>query len=69
MSVVYNKNVSEPWFTLIKLGLKKCEGRLNKNNDFKYMRSCKCMITSIRDYDSFEKYLETETIKFIFNFF
>jgi ASC-1-like (ASCH) protein len=55
--------VSESWFALIKLGLKKCEGRLNKNNDFKYMRSCKCMITSIRDYDSFEKYLETETIK------
>ena len=26
----YNKHLSEPWFSLIKLGLKTCEGRLNK---------------------------------------
>ena len=26
----YTKHISEPWFTLIKLGLKKCEGRIKK---------------------------------------
>ena len=30
----YKKNVSEPWFTLISLGIKTIEGRLNKG-DFK----------------------------------
>ncbi len=29
---IYYKNVSEPWFSLIKLGIKKCEGTLNKFN-------------------------------------
>ena len=28
----YTKHVSEPWFSLIKLGIKKCEGRLNKGD-------------------------------------
>ena len=35
------KHLSEPWFSSIKLGIKQCEGRLNKgdyiqfeNNDF-----------------------------------
>ena len=32
----YNKNLSEPWFSLIKLGIKTCEGRLNKG-DFSKM--------------------------------
>ena len=35
--MLYTKNLSEPWFTLIKLGLKKCEGRLNKG-DFAKMK-------------------------------
>lgn len=26
----FEKHLSEPWFSLIKLGLKKCEGRLKK---------------------------------------
>ncbi len=73
----YNKHVSEPWFSLIKLGIKKCEGRLNKgdfskmkkgdvivfeNNDFNFQRSCKCIITAINDYNSFKNYLETEKL-------
>ena len=33
---LYTKNVSEPWFSLIKIGAKKCEGRLNKG-DFQKM--------------------------------
>lgn len=33
----YNKNVSEPWFSLIKCGLKTTEGRLNKG-DFAEMK-------------------------------
>jgi len=28
----YTKNLSEPWFSLIKLGIKKCEGRLKKGD-------------------------------------
>jgi ASC-1-like (ASCH) protein len=73
----YTKNVSEPWFSLIKLGLKRCEGRLNKgdfskmkkgdyiifeNNDFNFPRKCKCIITSINDYNTFKTYLENETL-------
>ena len=74
----YTKHLSEPWFSLIKLGLKKCEGRLNKgdfnvmkkgdyiifeNNDFSIPRKFKCKITSIHDYDTFEEYLESETLE------
>lgn len=74
---IYTKNVSEPWFSLIKLGIKSCEGRLNKgdfskmnkgdiiifkNSEFIFARSCKCMITSIHDYNSFAEYLKNETL-------
>ena len=73
----YKKHLSEPWFTLIKLGIKKCEGRLNKgefsemnkndyiifqNNDFGFLRELKCKITSIHNYISFKEYLEKETL-------
>jgi ASC-1-like (ASCH) protein len=34
---IFEKNLSEPWFSLIKLGLKTTEGRLNKG-DFKIMK-------------------------------
>jgi len=76
--MLYTKHLSEPWFSLIKLGIKKCEGRLNKgdfaemkkgdvilfeNNDFGFPRSFQCKIKHIRDYKSFEKYLESETLK------
>lgn len=29
---VYEKNLSEPWFSLIKVGVKTVEGRLNKDD-------------------------------------
>ena len=73
----YTKNLSEPWFSLIKLGIKKCEGRLRKgdfanmkkgdyiifqNNDFGFNRSCKVRITSVKSYDTFTTYLEKETL-------
>jgi ASC-1-like (ASCH) protein len=73
-SNVVNMNLSEPWFTLITLGLKTIEGRLNKgkfkelnvgdtikweNSDFKY-RSIMTRITKKVEYKSFEKYLESE---------
>jgi len=75
---LYTKNLSEPWFSLIKLGIKKCEGRLNKddfsnmvkgdcilfvNNDFGFSRSFRCKITSIRKYNSFKDYLKNETLE------
>jgi ASC-1-like (ASCH) protein len=74
----YKKHLSEPWFSLIKLGIKKCEGRLNKgdisemkkndfilfeNNDFGFLRTFYCKITSIHDYTSFHDYLEKETLQ------
>jgi len=74
----YTKHLSEPWFSLIKIGTKKCEGRLNKgdfsemkkgdniiftNNDFDFPRSFCCKITSVYNYKSFRKYLESETLK------
>ena len=75
---IYTKNVSEPWFSLIKLGVKKCEARLNTgdfsrmnkgdtiiftNDTLGFKRSVHCKITSIHNYDSFFQYLETETIQ------
>ncbi len=74
----YNKHLSEPWFSLIKIGAKKCEGRLNKgdflkikkgdyilfeNNDFGFQRLFRCKITSVRNYSSFEEYLYNETLE------
>ena len=74
----YVKNLSEPWFSLIKLGIKKCEGRLNKgdfsnmkkndyiifqNNDFGFLREFTCKITSMHDYKCFKDYLESETLQ------
>lgn len=75
---VYIKNLSEPWFSLIKLKLKKCEGRLNKgdfammkkgdyiifeNNDFGFNRKIKTKIKSINKYNNFREYLENETLE------
>lgn len=74
----YTKNLSEPWFSLIKLGIKKCEGRLKKgdfaeikkgdyikfeNNDFGFERNFRVKITSIHNYNSFEEYLLNETLE------
>lgn len=69
------KNVSEPWFSLIKCQLKRVEGRLLKgdflemnkgdyitwtNNDLGFSRSCKTMITSVHHYNNFKDYLNSE---------
>ncbi len=70
----YIETVSEPWFTLISLGLKTVEGRRNKgrfremkvgdivqweNNDFA-PRSVNTIITRKAEYSTFKEYLETE---------
>jgi len=64
----YIKTVSEPWFSYIKEGLKKVEGRLNKGN-FAEMEigdliifknngnQCKIKITKINHFTSFKEYL------------
>lgn len=69
--------MSEPWFSLVKLWLKRCEGRLNKgdfakmkrgdiieffNDDFG-KREFKWKITSIHYYETFKSYLENETLE------
>ena len=74
---IYTKNLSEPWFSLIKVGLKKVEGRLNKsdfnkmnigdiiifeNNNFNIKRTLKVKITKIKYYSSFTDYLTTEKL-------
>lgn len=73
----YKKHLSEPWFSLIQLGIKKCEGRLNKgdfaqmkkgdtiifeNNDFGFIREYRVKVTSVHYYQSFEQYLTIETL-------
>ena len=76
MEPKYLENLSEPWFTLIQLGLKTVEGRKNKgkfkemkvgdiiewkNEDFK-PRSFLTQITGKAEYPNFKKYLETEEL-------
>jgi ASC-1-like (ASCH) protein len=73
-SVDYTENVSEPWFSLISLGLKTVEGRKNKgrfasmkpgqiikwvNEDFK-PRFVLTKIVRVTRYDTFEDYLTAE---------
>lgn len=73
----YRETLSEPWFSLISLGLKKVEGRKNKgrfkemevgdivewtNNDFK-PRSVLTKITRKSEYSTFASYLETEGLE------
>ena len=73
-SVDYEEHVSEPWFSLISLGLKTVEGRKNKgrfasmkqgeiikwiNEDFK-PRHVYTKIVRVTNYDTFEDYLKTE---------
>ena len=74
----YYKNVSEPWFSLLKLKIKNVEGRLNKgdfskikigdmiefsNNDLGFNRKCKLTIKDIHYYHSFQNYLSNEKLK------
>lgn len=73
----YIENVSEPWFSLILLGLKTVEGRKNKgrfkdmkigdivewkNNDFK-PRSVLTEIVGKAEYSTFREYIETEGLE------
>ena len=77
MEPKYVENLSEPWFTLIQLGLKTVEGRKNKgkfkemkvgdiiewkNEDFK-PRSFLTQITGKAEYPNFRKYLEMEGLE------
>ena len=70
----YTENVSEPWFSLILLGLKTVEGRKNKgrfkemkvgdivewtNDNFK-PRSVLTRVTGKAEYPTFREYLEKE---------
>lgn len=73
----YEKTVSEPWFTLLKLGIKTVEGRQNKgnfldmnigdfiifkNNELGFLREFKIEIKHISFYYNFETYLKSETL-------
>jgi ASC-1-like (ASCH) protein len=74
MEANYNESLKEPWFTLIKLGLKKVEGRKNKGvfkemkigdvvrwfNDDYGPRDIYTKITKKVEYSTFAEYLETE---------
>ena len=74
----YEKNLSEPWFSLIKLHIKTVEGRLNKgdfanmkigdfilfiNNELGFERKFKIEIKNIKYYNNFQIYLENETLE------
>jgi ASC-1-like (ASCH) protein len=69
---IYREHLSEPWFTLVSLGLKTYEGRLHKNrfrefmesdiiqwvnDDFGKERCCFTKITYVKVYGTFEEYL------------
>ena len=75
---VFEKNLSEPWFSLIKLNIKSVEGRLNKgdfanmnvgdcilftNNELGFERKFTVKINKINHFDNFEEYLENETLE------
>lgn len=75
---IYEKKISEPWFSLIKLGIKIVEGRLNKgefvnmkpgdiilftNNELGFERKFSIKIKNITYYDNFKMYLENETLE------
>ena len=74
----YTKHLSEPWFSLIKLGLKTCEGRLNKgdfanlkindilifyNEDFPNKRIIKLKIKKLTKFNSFKTFLKKKNFK------
>ena len=73
----YKQHLSEPWFTLISLGLKTVEGRKNKgifkdlekgdiiewfNNDF-IERKIKTKVVSKKTYNTFKEYLNQEGLE------
>lgn len=73
----HTEYIAEPWFSLIKLGIKKCEGRfykdkikeiktrdiiIFKNNDLGTERLCKVEVRFRRFYDSFQQLLLHESL-------
>ena len=73
---VFELKLSDPWFTLVDLGIKTVEGRLNRgkfksievgdiiswsNDDF-WPRKCVSKVTAKRYYKSFEEMTEKEGI-------
>jgi len=75
---IYREHLSEPWFTLVSLGLKTCEGRLHKNrfrefkegdiiqwinDDFGLERRCFTKITYVKVYETFEEYLNDKGLE------
>lgn len=75
---LYREHLSEPWFTLVSLGLKTFEGRLCKdnfinlkkddiviwtNNDFNVERFCFTKIINIDKYETFEEYLNDKSLE------
>ena len=75
---IYKEHLSEPWFTLVSLGLKTYEGRLCKNrfhnykegdiikwvnDDFGKERFCLTQITNITIYETFEEYLNDKGLE------
>ena len=77
MNPNFKEHLSEPWFTLISLGLKTVEGRKNKgrfkkmkvgdivewsNDDFK-PRKILTKIIDKKNYKTFEEYLKTEGLQ------
>jgi|TARA_B110000305_G_C19244591_1_gene541658 ASC-1-like (ASCH) protein len=78
MSKLITKKIDEPWFSLIKVGLKTVEGRLNKgdfmslnkgdilnitNNELGFERKYQIKITSVHKYNTFSEYLEKEKLE------
>ena len=79
----YSKHLSEPWFSMISIGLKTVEGRLNKgrfkdmevgdiiewhNEDFKE-RKFLTKIIGKNEYKTFEEYLVSEGLSVYFKYF
>ena len=75
MSNTYTKDLSEPWLTLIKLGIKKCVGRVRKgiwtdikrgdkitftNHMYGEKRSFTVTVLDVTYYPIFHTYLEKE---------
>ena len=74
----FTKNLQEPWFTLVSLGIQRVECRVRKgcfhdvregevivwsNTEFGYLRVHKSVVSSARVYRSFEKCLRMEGIE------
>ncbi len=72
------KDVAEPWFSLIGLGAKTVEGRLNKgafsglrpgqvvtwtNAELGFERSMRTKVVAVATYPTFAAYLRAETVK------